>query len=443
MKVQRVLLLLLLILTALAACSPGHLGSNVIAFVRAGQLWTIDPDGANAFAIVTEGPPVVGYNWSPNHQIVAFRTLDPDFARTSAAKQLSSNTVTGLVGDVPSTLNTIGVDGGTSINTAFSSPDIRYSNLIWSASGTRLLYRQTALANPRTSNEASWVIAQNDQPGGIAARSLPGTYSIPSFSYNNQKTTGISAAGIFTTSLAGTDLQTLTHGPLPGHPLPAPLERVLWQPAHHDTNILYAVSISKQTAASTDMPTVQLIMQAMNGHTTILTTCACTQFAWSRDGNSIVYSTGASYTVMNVANRTSFSITGEENSVPYWSPDSKFLLLDGMHTLVLAQIAERQYKDLLSDGSTGSEKTFPIVPTASTLLQPVANSIWAADSHHFLFLTHDRLRWQGKTLSSGKGLYTVAIDDHGQIQGAPAVVDTGSDTQAGWTYQDANTSFLY
>ncbi len=114
-----------------------------------------------------------------------------------------------------------------------------------------------------------------------------------------------------------------------------------------------------------------------------------------------------------------------------------------MHTLVLAQIAERQYKDLLSDGSTGSEKTFPIVPTASTLLQPVANSIWAADSHHFLFLTHDRLRWQGKTLSSGKGLYTVAIDDHGQIQGAPAVVDTGSDTQAGWTYQDANTSFLY
>ncbi len=46
-------------------------------------------------------------------------------------------------------------------------------------------------------------------------------------------------------------------------------------------------------------------------------------------------------------------------------------------------------------------------------------------------------------MSAGQGLYTVTIDDRGLPQGKPVIVDTGNDSQAGWTYQDANTSFLY
>jgi hypothetical protein len=431
MKVQRILLLALLLLVTLAACSPGHLGSNEIAFVRSGQLWTIDPDGANPFAIVAQGPPVVGYSWSPNHQIVAFRMLDEDFARTAAARQLNSGDAS-LIGDVPSTLNTVGVDGGTPIPIAFSSPSVRYSNPIWNANGTRLLYRQTGTSNPPNPDQDSWVVAQSDQPGGIAAKALPGTYAIPSFSYNTQKTIGISKAGIFTTTLAGSGQQFLT-GPLPGHPLSASLERVLWQPGHQDAHMLYAVQ------KATNTPTVQLMLRAMNGQTTMLATCECTQFAWSPDGNSVLYTSGANYTVLTIRSKAAFSITAEEDSVPYWSPDSKFLLLDGARTLTLVQIAQRQQNVLLS--SSGSDKTFPLVPTITSLLQPAANSPWAADSRHFLFLTHDRLSWQGKRLS--EGIYTVALDGNGQVQGVPSIVDKGNDAQAGWSYQDANTSFLY
>ncbi|MDQ2885907.1 MAG: hypothetical protein M3Y39_07450 [Chloroflexota bacterium] len=430
MKVQRILLLALLLLVTLAACSPGHLGSNEIAFVRSGQLWTIDPDGANAFAIVAQGPSVVGYSWSPNHQIVAFRMLDEDFARTTAARQLSGNA--DVIGDVPSTLNTIGVDGGTPIPIAFSSPSVRYSNPIWNANGTRLLYRQTGTSNPPSPDQDSWVVAQSDQPGGIAAKALPGTYAIPSFSYNTQKTVGISRIGIFTTTLAGSGQQFLT-GPLPGHPLPASLERVLWQPGHQDAHMLYAVQ------EATNTPSVQLMLRAMNGQTTMLATCACTQFAWSPDGNSVLYTSGASYTVLAIGDKAAFTITAEADSVPYWSPDSKFLLLDGARTLTLVQIAQRQQNVILS--SSGSDKTFPLIPTITSRLQPAANSPWAADSRHFLFLTHDRLSWQGKQLS--EGLYTVALDSNGQLQGAPSNVDKGNDAQAGWSYQDANTSFLY
>src|SRR5579871_6908403 len=113
MKQRYVMLLLLLLLAgpvSLAACSPGHLGSNVIAFVRDGQLWTIDPDGANAFAIVAQHtPPVIGYSWSPTHQVLSFRTLDSDFAKTPAARQLPTQAVTGLIGSAPSDANTIGI----------------------------------------------------------------------------------------------------------------------------------------------------------------------------------------------------------------------------------------------------------------------------------------------------------------------------------------------
>jgi hypothetical protein len=427
----------------LAACSPGHSGGNEIAFLRNGQLWTIDPDGANALAIVSSGSPVVGYNWSPTHHFLAFRTLDDTFATTPAAKQLASNPVNGQVGDIQSTINSLGVDGGTPIPTAFSSTDLRYSNVIWNASGTRLLYRQSGKANPANPTDARWIIAQNDQPGGIAAKLIPAAYTIPSFSYTNQKLVAISSNGIFTTTLAGTQQHFLARNPLPGHPLPAPLERVLWQPAHQDTHILYALQVTEPTKAHADVSQIQLILSTLDGRTTTLTTCTCTQFAWSPDGNSILYSAGTSDTLLNITTHAAFTFPVEADSIPYWSPDSQFLLLDGLNTMVMMQPARHQRRVLLQDYQASSAPGFPFVPTASTLLQPAENNIWATDSRHFLFVTYNRLQWQGQALSSGPGLYTATIDDQGQVQGSLVLVDKGTDTQAGWTYQDANTSFLY
>src|SRR5712691_11206258 len=141
MKRQCIFLLLLLLLPGLASCSSGHLGSNEIAFVRDGHLWTIDPNGANAFEVVSDANPVIGYAWSPNHQIFVFRTLDSSFASTRAGKHLSTNPITGLPGDPPSPLNTVGIDGGTPIPIIFSSSDTQHSNAWWNASGNRLLYR--------------------------------------------------------------------------------------------------------------------------------------------------------------------------------------------------------------------------------------------------------------------------------------------------------------
>jgi hypothetical protein len=340
-------------------------------------------------------------------------------------------------------MNTVGVDGGTPIILAFSSPDIRYSNAIWNTTGNRLLYRQTATSNTSFIPEnIHWWISQNDQPGGIAAKSFPTSYTIPSFSYKNNLIAGISHQGIFTTSLTGSNQHVIAESSLSDHPLPTSLQRVLWQPAHDDSRLLYAVAAPVQKESRSPL-SVQLILSTISGQTTTLTTCTCTQFAWSPDGNDVLYTTGSTYTLLMLANKSTFTIQGEENSIPYWSPDSRFLLLDGQHSLTLVNVASKQQDTLLNDLQPATSTTMsPSTPTSS-LLQPIANNSWAADSRHFLFLTHNRLYWQKHRLNTADGLYTLTINDAGQPQGTPVLAATGNITQAGWTNQDANTSFIY
>jgi hypothetical protein len=393
---------------------------------------------------------VVGYGWSPNHQIFAFRSLDPGFARSSAAKHLATDPITQAPGDLPSGLNTIGIDGGDPIPIMFSDTLVQHGNAWWSPTGTRLIYREKPVGPLQSPGAVAWWISQNDQPGGIARKFFPSSFSIPSLTSNSSMAIGNYKQGIFTTTIAGTNVQYVTQSTLLGHPLPASIERVLWQPAHSHPAILYATipadsKTSTPSSSSIITPiTVQLILRDANSQTTTIATCACTQFAWSPDGNHVLYSTGTTYTILNLTSRSSFTISAEDGSVAYWSPNSRFLLLDGLHTLRLIQVANGRQQVLLSDATLLNTTLLAVTePGIDALLSPVSNSLWSADSRHFLFLTRGRLLWQGQRLSSGAGLYTVSIDDSGRPQGAPTVVDTGNDTQAGWTYEDANTSFLF
>lgn len=435
-----VFLILFLLCSGLTACSPGHDGGRVVAFIRDGILWTSDPNGANMFAVVQQEDPVVGFSWSPNHQLLAFRTTNQMHWRES--QEHSTYHLTGLVSDLPGSLHTIGVDGGTSIPLIFNNPDSRYSNLIWNSNGTRLIYRLSNLHPVDQSDQVLWSITQNDQPGGIAQKTLPPTYSIPSFSYQSEQYQflGIGPQGPFTTTINGDQQRTITEA-LFGHPLPASLERILWQPGSHDQRFLYALPVTSEDFSDPSM--YQLILGELNGKTETLTTCQCEQFAWSPDGAAILYQTPEKLSILTLQNHTTWDIPLSEKTVPYWSSDGTFLLLDNQSSLQLLIPAKQQLYTLLSKEQTEQEPptTEQTLPEASTLLQPTSNSLWSPDNRHILFQTKGRLQWQEQTLQ--EGLYSVEINEEGKALQAPTQIATGNISQIGWTYQDANTAFLY
>jgi hypothetical protein len=439
------MVILLFPLVLLASCSQGHSGGNQIAFLRNGQLWRIDPGGSNAFEIATASTSIIGFAWSPSHEMLFYRTLDPTFAKTTAGKQLTVNAVTGLYRDTPGELDTIGINGGSPIPIQFSNASIAYSNAWWTTNNSRLLYREEFTDAVSTPYTVQWWLAQADQPGGIARKLLPYSISIPSISSESTLAIGSSTTGIFTTALTGTNQHTIVALSQPAQALAASLERVLWQPDHSQAAFLYAVPVSDSTGPLPgEASKVQLVLHQMNGKTHVLATCACTQFAWSPDGASIVFQVDTAFTILNLARKTSFTFNAEVDSVPYWSPNSRFLLLDGSHSLQLIDVATGQQQVILSDaGQRALPKAYSGAATGvNSLLQPVSNNLWSSDSQHFAFLTRGRQFWLGKKLP-GHGLYTATIDDQGQVQGSPLLVDAGNDTEVGWSFEDANTSFLY
>ncbi|WP_322481263.1 hypothetical protein, partial [Thermogemmatispora sp.] len=405
-----VLLSCLVLVLGANACSPGYSGTAKIAFVRAGQLWTIYPDGSGAYQIADNTPPVVGVGWSPDHHLLVFRTLDSDYAASAAGRQLKSDPLTGLVTDVPAGLNTVGVDGGTPIPILFSSAAVRVSDAWWNPTGNRLLYRLTLRGG---TSLLRWELAQNDQPGGIATRTLPVSLAIPSLSAGAGSILGVDQRGLFTTTLSGTEQRWLTRGLPAGHPLPATLERVLWQPRQSQPAFLYAVSALPDGSAAK----VALLLQSATGKTYTLLTCSCQQFAWSSDGQHVLARTvDGHYLIISLDGTVRQTIQAEIDSVPFWSPDGRFLLLDGRHTLWLIDIQTGRRQLLLSDRTPAGQLTTShgTLPAVGTLLQPVPNSLWGADSRAFVFLTRGRLWWQGNSLlREGNGLYLVTLDTRG------------------------------
>ena len=418
-----------LALVALSACSPGHTGSSEIGFLRGGTLWAIDPDGSNLHQI--ESGQFIGFSWSPDHHQIVLRQADGKAPDPVAPFGL---------GDLKSELGVTAIDGGNIIQITPPNSGLLRSDAWWDTGGNRLLYREEKPGADSAADAPQWKLSQSDQPAGIARKDLPTSVVLPAVNSDGSLIASIDAQGNVSDGQPGSAPSVIASGALtilPGSNAPA---RPLWQPS--TGALLYAT-------AGPDPDETQLLLRQRNGSTQPLATIAnLQQYAWSPDGHLLLARTSSDYRIYSDQGSERFAWNDSASvSLPFWSPDSRFILILEPDGISLVDAAAQTQSHLLN-----AVLTLPAPPTSgqAAWLRPAANSPWKADSSAFLFTSPRGSAWSaqpGRGLPSasgaGDGLYVSVLDQQHKTPQFPALLDWGIHQNTAWSTLDPNCAFVF
>jgi hypothetical protein len=424
------LLLAALISLMLGACSPGHVGGNEIGFLRGGTLWAIDPDGSNLHQIA--GGQIIGFSWSPDHHQVVLRM--PDGASPASPQPFG-------FGDLKSDLGVTSIDGGNIIQITPPNSGLLRSDAWWDASSNRLLYREEQTGPNNEPTTPQWKLSQDDQPAGIARKDLPASAALPAVNSDGSLIASVSANGQVLVGPPGGATQVMATNALtllPG--TPAYPARPLWQPG--TGALLYAVASAGPTP---DVTT--LVLRTSSGIVQpLLTIENLQQYAWSPDGQTLLVRTASEYRLYSASGKERFAWSDSSaSSLPFWSPNSRFLLILEPDQATLVNVAAQQEATLL-------QGAFVLPPAPGSgqaeFLRLATSSPWRADSTAFLLTGNKQSTWSLKpeqslptASGSGDGLYLVGIHSSGAPQ-FPSLVDWGEHQSIAWTTLDPNCAFL-
>ncbi len=422
------LTLAVLALGALSACSPGHTGGNEIGFLRGGALWAIDPDGSNLHQI--ESGQFIGFSWSPNHQQIALRQAN--------GKPPGDTTAFGL-GDLKSELGVTAIDGGNIIQITPPNSGLLRSDAWWDSSGNRLLYREEPPDRESAGGLPQWKLSQSDQPAGIARKDLAASVVLPAINSDGSLIASMDSKGTIFVWKPGSAPGAIVSGVLtvlPGSNEPA---RPLWQP--NTGALLYA-------AAGPGPTDTKFLLRQSNGSTRTLATIAnLQQYAWSPDGNLLLARTSSDYRIYSEQGTLRFAWDDRASaSLPFWSPDSHFILLLEPDGFSLVDVAAHTVSHLLN-----ADLNLPASPTAGQApwLRPATNSPWKVDSSAFVFIAATGSTWNapsGRPLplgsGTGDGLYVSVLNQQQKTPQFPTLLDWGIHQDAAWSTLDPNCAFL-
>lgn len=415
---RMVMLVLLLSMFSLGACSSGNNGAQAIAFIRGNQLYTIQPNGSTLYQVT--GATVMGYAWSPDHHEFVVRFSGyvplPDF----------SNTVTQSRSSFPSVLGVVSVDGGNIMAITPGGTLLSRSDAWWDADGNRLFYAE---------GHGNWILSQADQPSGIARKEIAASGSAPTSAPDGSQVAMISNAGEIMIGTAGQPLRVLHSNVL--HTLANGMPAMpLWQPHHQAIAYPIAGTQANQT----------LMLTNLQGKTAPLYTgTGIDAYAWSPDGNSMlvhdtagwaIVSAKQSHTVMRLA-------LAAKDSVPFWSPDSAHIAFRSNDTGSSAEIQQGAlYLVTVKTATVTQIATVPQLPARSTIpvVHPVTGSPWSSDSKQLVLVSAGGTWFNGHALAtktqSGTGLYSIDIT---HIDQTPSLADWGEHLAVSWSTPDPNT----
>ncbi len=410
--------LLAALLTALLAGCAYHPGGDALAFLRDGKLYTIQPDGADVHQIAGDG--IVSYSWSPSRQQLVYHTASP-FPSNRGQSPLENTP------DLSGNLSIVSVNGGSTLPITPDAASLVRSDAWWNADGNRLFYAERFPTTDGLDSTTEYVVSQADQPVGIASKSVSDAATAPALSADGAQVARINAQGDLLVGAPGTSGKTVANGVLRQLPDTSRVGRVLWRPRTND--LLYA------TAAGNNA--VQLILRSGSGATRPLgSVSAMLDACFSPDGAWLLVRTTERFTVWDIRSPGSARYewtNSDQTAIPYWSPDSKRLLVFDAAGATLVDLDRKVTTRLLS--YTQSYQARQDMPH----WRPAPGSPWSPDGASVTFMAATGDSWNGVKLTTA-GLYVSTIGASGT--GDARLIDSEADETPLWSYLDPSASFL-
>ncbi|HEV7128752.1 MAG TPA: hypothetical protein VGN32_15080 [Ktedonobacterales bacterium] len=399
-------------------------GGDEIAFLRDGQLWTIGQDGLNPSAIA--GRNVVGFAWSPSHHQIVVRT-------SAGAPPLAAGLA--MAPDSAGNLSVTSADGGGTLTITPSVAGLARSDAWWNAGGNRLLYAEDILNSAgQVQGTPFYVLAQSDQPAGIARVVLQGGGDIPALAPDGAQVAAIDASGAVRLGKPGTSGRVLATGALLSLPTNNRPARLLWQPGHDA--LLFATSGGSGQ--------VNLVLADLQGHThTVGAVSELLDYAFAPDGSHVLIQTSSRFEVWSIGATPSGLPTytwdeSDGDAQVWWSPDARYVLVSDGAGLWLADLRRHALEHLLDQSSSA------VAPPVDThrFWHPLTGSPWSPDGAQIVFADSAYASWLGHALpvpAAGGGLYVASVVN---ARVAPTLIASGSIAWPSWSYLDPNASWL-
>jgi hypothetical protein len=421
--VKRVILALALVALAcaiplIAGCQAGQNGGVALAFIRAGALYRMQPDGQDLYQVAPA--PVIGFAWSPDHH---------QFVARFAPRNTAHPTVpfSDVAPDTPAALGVVSIDGGNITIITPSSPSPARSDPWWNTNGNRLMFREQG------GGVIQWILSQADQPSGIAQKAIAQTAVIPTTAPDAGQIATITDAGDLAVGPPQGTPHTLANNAIRLLPSGWPV-RPEWQPRHQA--ILYAT-----LGATADTTALELV--DLHGHVTpVASATQVNDYFWSPDGAQVVIRTAAGFTLHHIAGEPDYTWPdASAYTAAWWSPDSRYLLTRNATQIALIDSRARTAKTLITFTPNGAPAAIPTAARANAW--PLATSPWRDDSGQLALALAGGTWYDGSALTTragaGTGLYLITP---GNLTHRPAPVEWGEHTALSWSSLDPNAACL-
>lgn len=418
-----------LCLVVLGACGL-HNGSEEIAFVQHGKLWTIQSDGTSAHT--DSQNTVLEFAWSPDHHQLVFRYLTDHLPHASAPGPLS---LTG-VADAPANLAIQSVNGGYALQITPTQPGELRSAAWWNADGNRLVYREATTPG----GPALYIVSQADQPVGIGRKILLDDASLPALAPDGKQVAVIDPSGAVRVGAPGTLGHVVATGAMrafPGAGSGRPA-RALWQP-HHNA-LLYATASASGVAF--------VLCELTNGVTrTLATTASVLDAAFSPDGTLLLVRTPSSFELWNASGAGAATpvyswLEMDALALPWWSPDSHAILVQDATGWTVVDVSAQSVRRVVTFPSASSPSPVT-VPDAATWTVATGDP-WNPDGSQVVFAAVGGSLLNGTPLTQpkqgGAGLYVANVQAGRMVDAS--LIYSGEPQAPAWGYASADTVFL-